>query len=207
MEIVRKCTICKENKEAKFFRLVKKTQKLFSHCKECENKRDRERYPARREVMLQQKKEQYNPIAKKEYNDNYRIENRDQMVANSREYYYNNQEELKAQKRQYNIDNRDEILRKKSIYQKENPDIINSYVAKRNADKASATPKWLTKEQLLEIRVFYAEATKLTKETGIKHEVDHIIPLRGKNVVGLHVPWNLQILTKIANIKKGNKIL
>jgi hypothetical protein len=84
----------------------------------------------------------------------------------------------------------------------------NSNGAKRHASKLQRTPKWLTKDQLKEIENFYILARKKTLETGILHEVDHIVPLkpRSKLVSGLHVPWNLQVITKEENVKKSDKI-
>lgn len=67
------------------------------------------------------------------------------------------------------------------------------------------TPKWLSEEQIEQIGDFYVEAQRLSKATGIKHSVDHIIPLLGKRISGLHVPWNLQILTLKANQNKHAK--
>jgi hypothetical protein len=62
---------------------------------------------------------------------------------------------------------------------------------------------WLTNEQWDEMEDVYREAARLTRETGIKHHVDHIVPLRGKTVSGLHVPWNLQPLPALVNLKKA----
>jgi len=63
------------------------------------------------------------------------------------------------------------------------------------ASKYQRTPKWLTKEHHKQIRGIYREAVVIQDRTGVKRHVHHIIPLRGKLVSGLHVPWNLAIVT------------
>lgn len=62
----------------------------------------------------------------------------------------------------------------------------------------TATPSWLTNNHVSEMDDIY-------KFCPSGHHVDHIIPLKGENVSGLHVPWNLQYLFAKENIKKGNK--
>ena len=68
-----------------------------------------------------------------------------------------------------------------------------------------ATPVWLTPAQLKAMEALYDEARRLTERTGSKWEVDHIIPLHGTNVSGLHVPWNMRVIEKSENNKKGNR--
>jgi 5-methylcytosine-specific restriction endonuclease McrA len=68
-----------------------------------------------------------------------------------------------------------------------------------------ATPKWLTVDQWNEMDALYIKARGLTKKTGVEHQVDHIYPLAGRDSCGLHVPWNLQILTGLANRRKHTK--
>jgi hypothetical protein len=89
-------------------------------------------------------------------------------------------------------------------HQKEKPHMACATANKRYAAKLKRTPQWLTKDHWKQINNFYLEAADRQKVTGIKYEVDHIEPLQGENVSGLHVPWNLQILTKSENCKKGN---
>lgn len=71
--------------------------------------------------------------------------------------------------------------------------------AKRRAKRMQATPAWLTDSD-------FAEITKLYSERQAGFHVDHIVPLQGRNVCGLHVPWNLRIITAEENLKKSNKL-
>jgi len=75
----------------------------------------------------------------------------------------------------------------------------------RRVEKENRTPEWLTFEQKLEIECFYYKALRYEEEYGVKYHVDHIIPLNGENVCGLHVPWNLQVLPAKENLRKSNK--
>jgi hypothetical protein len=86
-----------------------------------------------------------------------------------------------------------------------NKGIINFHTNKRYTVRKQRLPKWLTEENLKQIQVMYTLASSLTKKTGITWHVDHIIPLQGKTVSGLHVPENLQVIPGSLNNKKSNK--
>src|SRR5690625_1330785 len=77
--------------------------------------------------------------------------------------------------------------------------------AARNAAKVNATPGWLSVEQKELSASIYADSAMKTAITGVPHEVDHIIPLRGKTVCGLHVPWNLRVIPAYENRIKSNR--
>jgi hypothetical protein len=84
---------------------------------------------------------------------------------------------------------------------------IRKNSAKRLAQELLALPKWLTEDDMFLIREIYELAALRSRITGIVWEVDHIIPLRGKTVCGLHVPQNLQVITRTENRKKNNKLV
>lgn len=83
-----------------------------------------------------------------------------------------------------------------------NKDRVTALSAKRKAIKRSAVAPWIDHDA---VRAIYAEAARLTAETGVRHEVDHVIPLQGELVCGLHWEGNLQVLTKVENIRKSNR--
>lgn len=94
-----------------------------------------------------------------------------------------------------------------STFAKSNPGKVNARNSKYIYTKRKATPSWLTKEQLRDIEEFYILAQELAwlNQDGKPFHVDHIIPLQGRDICGLHVPWNLQLLPENVNCSKGNK--
>ncbi len=82
------------------------------------------------------------------------------------------------------------------------PEKFAARAAMRRARKLRATPPWADRKAIAAV---YAECRRITLETGIEHHVDHIYPLRGRTGCGLPVHNNLQILTKLENLSKGNR--
>jgi hypothetical protein len=85
-----------------------------------------------------------------------------------------------------------------------NPDVSRANVAKRRAARMKRTPVWLTEDDHWMMRQAYKLAELRTKIFGFVWHVDHIIPLQGENVSGLHTPNNLQVIPWAENISKGN---
>jgi hypothetical protein len=113
-------------------------------------------------------------------------------------YYFSNLEKVKADKLKHRNVNKDYFRQKKCKWQKENRGKCKLSTAKYRAKRFKATPSWLTTAQLIEIKEFYLRCPP-------GFHVDHIVPLQGVKVQGLHVPWNLQYLKASENIKKSNR--
>lgn len=82
-----------------------------------------------------------------------------------------------------------------------NPGKVRAAAMKRHASKLQATPPWADKEKIAEM---YKRATEQQEKYGKPVHVDHIVPLRGKNVCGLHVHYNLQLMFGEDNVRKSN---
>lgn len=98
--------------------------------------------------------------------------------------------------------NNDKCRAKNAEWKKANPHLNTAKENKRRASKLRATPKWANLEMIESI---YKESAALSKSTGTKMHVDHIIPLKSKLVCGLHCEANLQILPAKANLSKSNR--
>lgn len=95
----------------------------------------------------------------------------------------------------------------KKKYKQNNASLVRADTVRRRASKMKRTPAWLTDEDFWMIEQAYEIAKIRTKVFGFAWHVDHVIPLQGKTVSGLHVPNNLQVIPWLDNVVKANKYL
>lgn len=124
--------------------------------------------------------------------------------AAGKRYYEKNREVVIARA---NMRPREEKRRNQKNWYIKNPEQCRAQVSLRKRRHRNATPPWLSNEQKNQIKQLYLAAQRLTRETGVRYVVDHNIPLISDEVCGLHVPWNLSIMTQEENLAKSNKIL
>jgi 5-methylcytosine-specific restriction endonuclease McrA len=145
-------------------------------CVDCKSATFEKRYAANRAVILAE-------------GQAWKDANRDRVNAYARQYRASNPDEVRAAGKKQKID-------KRTYY--------TAHERKRQFTKLNATPSWLSAIHKAQMQEMYDIALARTVQTGIKHEVDHIIPLTHDKVIGLHVPWNLQVLTASENRSKSN---
>ena len=142
-------------------------------------------------------KDKYLERARKQHADGY--------YAIQKERYFSREdikERSRARTRQWVIDNPD---RKKSGDKKwaiDNPDKVRAINAKRRASVRDACRPWLTNAHRKEMESVYSLSIEAERNTGIRHDVDHIFPLQAKYACGLHIPSNLRVMTRSANLKR-----
>lgn len=171
------CRVCKEEKSLGLIvpRYDRKGQ-YSNICRECHNLSSKKYYHNNTEV-------------RKDYNKSWRDSNKDHVKAESKSYYEGNKEQINLYAK---------------VWRQCNQDRVRYHSAARRALKKQAFPKWLTQNHLLEIEAFYVHAKDCEIISGQKYHVDHIVPLKGETVCGLHVPWNLQLLPSDINLSKHN---
>jgi 5-methylcytosine-specific restriction endonuclease McrA len=118
--------------------------------------------------------------------------------------YDGNPEPKRAYQRRYETVHREQRMPYLKAWHERNPGFRAQREADYRARKLRATPAWADRKAMAAI---YNDARRLSLETGIEHEVDHIVPLRGVDVCGLHWEENLQIITAAANRAKSNHFI
>jgi hypothetical protein len=120
----------------------------------------------------------------------YYEKNNVQVNENNLARYYSNHEDNKIKCLQYYYNNKHTVFKN---------------CAKRRCSKLLASPSWVDKKHEDRIGNIYKASINTSHRTGIQHHVDHIVPLQGKTVCGLHVWWNLRIIPAKINLSKGNR--
>jgi len=184
------CSSCKVKKPyGDFYKRKASKDGLTYKCKVCVNNYQKGRDPER---LSQIKADSY-----------YRHQKRN--LDKKRKEYEADKEKILERNRLWRSKNKDKLAQYGKLRYQINKDYYIAAANKRHADKLQRTPSWLTQDHLDQIKDIYAHARDCEVVTGDKYHVDHIVPLRGENVCGLHVPWNLQVLPAEVNLAKSNK--
>ena len=151
----------------------------------------------------------------------WRQRNTDAIKAYSKEYYWQNLQSCKRRRKEWGEKNREYVLRLRKEYYENNlekckassqrwkannKDRISIYNAMKRPEREErlrkATPDWVDMNAII---LKYKERDCMTQVTGLPHHVDHKVPLKGENICGLHVPWNLRVIPARDNLSKSNK--
>jgi len=176
------CYNCKTLKDlSEFYRNKSKKDGLTDECKVCAKNRGNKF----RKNNLEKCKKWYKKYAE---------EHKDEALLRAKEWYKNNKERKQEYDKQYAKENRDKRRLASKKNRETHPKTKRADTALRRAQRINATPKWVDRKALKQIYENCPDGC----------HVDHIIPLKGNGVCGLHVPWNLQYLKAEDNLRKSN---
>ena len=187
------CNCCGvEKPKTEFYKNKSRKDGFEYHCKECSSQQKKKYYTDNKERILQRCAE-------------YAMNSKDERAETHAKYYNKNKETILVKNALWRKDNKVRMQELVKEWSNNNRDKRNTAAAKSRANKRNRIPDWLSANQKEQIKKTYSIAAWLTKNTGVIYEVDHVVPLHGESVSGLHVPWNLQVITKKDNRKKSNK--
>jgi len=146
-----------------------------------------------------------------ELGDKWRRNNLAKDSAKSAKYRARHGDKVLARKRlKYDLDPKkyhEAVRRWEKNHPEQHRAIRNAISARYRAASLQATPPWLTADDHGMMLCLYDNAVSLSEAAGIKFDVDHIVPLNGETVCGLHVPWNLRVIAASKNRSKGNALV
>lgn len=223
----KKCACCGEVKPTTEFGPSKQNKDgLRSYCRPCARAKIKAYYEANPDKRKEMSRKDHQKNGKARYEKNKDkvkakyVENKEVFLARQKQWRLNNPDKAKEHSKRSYEKNKDKVAARMVDYYQNNKDRINAYCAeyrqenkfkyaalasKRKAAQLLRTPKWLSAEQLKEIETEYALREWCSEVMGEEYHVDHIVPLQGKKVSGLHVPWNLRVIPASENLRKLNK--
>lgn len=162
-------------------------------------------YERNQERLKEEKRVKYhaNHEHELELKRKWREANPEKTVAQQKRYFEKNKNSRIATLMEWRKNNPERIQQVKENWYNNNQALRNSYSAKWRRECRRATPDWANFEKITEI---YDESTQRTKQSGISHHVDHIVPVQGKHVTGLHIHQNMRIIPATDNVKKRARL-
>jgi 5-methylcytosine-specific restriction endonuclease McrA len=147
-----------------------------------------------------------NPDKRRANSQKWRAENKDRANALSKATYARNRDVITARARAKFARTAAIEAERGRAYRQANKGKINSHTMARKAAFLQRIPAWLTEDDHWMIEQAYELAALRTKIFGVAWHVDHVLPLRGKTVSGLHTPYNMQVILGSENSRKGNRV-
>lgn len=200
------CTKCTTEKPLGEFSFTK--GKYVAACKKCVREQSAKWYAENKERRLASCKAWFeaNKERKHQTTKAWAEANKEKKAAKAAARYIQNKDEVLAQSRARYYQNIEKERARGLAYWKKNKDSHRGRVKKYSESRIERTPPWIDASDKLRMKCYYQVAQMRTRETGEIWTVDHIVPLQGESVSGLHVPWNLQVITKAQNVSKGNRL-
>jgi 5-methylcytosine-specific restriction endonuclease McrA len=144
-------------------------------------------------------------VAKAKAREKY-LRNREAYLAKATQWAKDNREKRDANYKAWAAKNKDAVRKATKRFYAANPDKGAAKTAQYRAAKANRVPSWFGELDELVLSEAAHLAQLRQKTTTVKWHVDHIIPLRGALVSGLHAWNNIQLLPALVNMSKGNRI-
>jgi hypothetical protein len=193
---MKQCRICLQNKDlVEFYPRGSSVDGYRHDCKKCCIDKSKARYRKDLEASRAWHREHHREKVKAHpsWHAEYYAKNKEVRLAYDAQYYHTkNRERRLAQVKKWAAENRGKSNAIKKAYK---------------VAKARACPPWLTKDGHWMMYEAYELAALRTEVFGFAWHVDHEVPLRGKRVSGLHVPWNLCVIPGVENMSKSNKFV
>jgi hypothetical protein len=140
------------------------------------------------------------------YHRAYRVANKDRIAQLKKQWATDNAAHKAEQDRQYALNHPEKRAQARHKWRDMNPGLDNALKMRNKIERKKRVPAWLTEDDHWMIEQAYDLAALRTKMFGVAWHVDHVIPLCGKKVSGLHVPYNLQVILGSENCRKGNRV-
>lgn len=205
---MKSCLLCGLTKSLDAFGKKRDTYDgLTSRCRDCQGAVSRERYAKRKDVILERNRGWY--AENKDWYQPLRAKRRDVQAdrLRSKRYYEANKDKCREIQTRWDQKNPEKLRASWKKYAATHPEVKSAQAVRRRFRRRQAYAQW--DQELTEFVTQEALALCRAREvvTGLKWDVDHVLPLAGSKVCGLHVWNNLQVIPAVLNRKKLNKMI